>query len=262
MKIPDNLLHLGLTQYEMKAYLALIGRYPVNGSQLSRRSGVPRARIYDVLLSLKNKGIVVETGNGQYAPLPPQEFIKRIRDQFEISITSLENRLQSALEPILDDYVWTIRGYENVIAKAQGMIGSARQEVYIRVFPDEAHRLKQELSAAEKRGARVKYISMGKPSADFQYCVIHPESEKLEVQLGGRSFDLVVDKTEILVGMFEKDLEDRSPINWAKNHWFVIATRDSLRHDFFHYFLHKIHEKKEKLSPKEQKLYRLIANDY
>lgn len=54
MEFPPNFLQLGLSQYEITAYLSLVGRHPVNGSQLSRFSGIPRARIYDVLRSLKD----------------------------------------------------------------------------------------------------------------------------------------------------------------------------------------------------------------
>ncbi|MCP4687993.1 MAG: hypothetical protein GY859_08080 [Desulfobacterales bacterium] len=70
-----------------------------------------------------------------------------------------------------------------------------------------------------------------------------------------------MDKQEILVGLFEKDREDDSPINWAKNHWFVVAARDSLRHDFFHYFLHKTYDLGETLTGREAAIYELIKAD-
>jgi hypothetical protein len=71
----------------------------------------------------------------------------------------------------------------------------------------------------------------------------------------------VRDKVEILVGMFERGREDASPINWAKNHWFVMAIREGIRHDFFHYFMHKTYDLGQKLSEAEKELYELIKND-
>ena len=53
---------------------------------------------------------------------------------------------------------------------------------------------------------------------------------------------------ELLVGLFEKGKEDHSPISWAKNNWFVTTIREFVRHDFFHYFLYKIQDRKEELS--------------
>ena len=262
MKIPESLLNLGFSQYEITAYLSLIGHHPTNGSQLSRLSGIPRARIYDVLTTLRNKGFVVELGDGLYAPLPPEELLKRLRHTFESDIGDLEEFINSATAPPSYEYVWSIRGYDAVMSKAREMISSAKSEIYVRLFPTEGRHLDKALHDAEDRGVSVKYISMGPPPSEFQLQVVHPESAAVEKNLGGRTFDIVVEKEQILVGMFDTGAEDRSMINWAKNHWFVVATRDSLRHDFFHYFLYKILEQKQRLTAKEKSLYDVIARDY
>lgn len=261
MKIPARLLDLGLTQYEITAYLALLGRNPLNGSRLSRKSGIPRARIYDVLDSLSAKGLVIDLGGGRYVPLPPEELIKRLRNSFESSLGLLEEKIKEASLDASHELVWTIRGREEVLAKARDMIGSAGAEIYTRLFPQEGAALAQDLTRAESAGIQVKYIAMGPPEGSFEFQVIHPGATTIEKSLGGRTFDLVVDREEILVGMFENGREDESPINWARNHWFVTATRDSLRHDFFHYFLHKLHQEKKPLSAREQRLYEIISND-
>ena len=86
MKSSEPLLNLGFSKYEITAYLTLVTNHPVNGSQLSRMSAIPRAKIYDVLRSLKGKGAVTEVGEGLYAPLPPEELFSRIRHNFETSI--------------------------------------------------------------------------------------------------------------------------------------------------------------------------------
>jgi hypothetical protein len=55
--IADDLVGLGLTQYEAKAYVALVRRDSSTAAQVSRLAGVPRQRIYDVLSSLAEKGL-------------------------------------------------------------------------------------------------------------------------------------------------------------------------------------------------------------
>lgn len=262
MKISDSLLNLGLTQYEITAYLGLVGKHPVNGSQLSRKTGIPRARIYDVLHSLRDKGLVVDLDGGQYAPLPPKELIKRLRSAFETDISNLEDRIKKSAAPESYEYVWTIRGYEEVMAKARAMIEAAETEVFVRLFPREGRMLSDELNRAAARGVQIKYISMGGRQPEFDIMVVHPDAESMEDKLGGRSFDLVADRQELLVGLFESGNENDSPINWAKNHWFVVAARDSLRHDFFHYFLYKTYDLKEELTEKEKEIYEMISGDY
>ena len=254
-----NLFNFKLTQYETRAYLALLGNSPVNGSQLSRHSGIPRARIYDVLSSLKTKGMAVEVTNGMYAPLPTEEVLKRFRSRFEVEISVLEKKFQQAAVKAHYDYVWNIHGYDEILSKAKDMISAAQSEIYVRLFPAEAHQLDADLNKACKRDVQVKYISMGVPESIFDLQVIHPGVDKIERELNGRTFDIVADRKEALVGLFENDNEPST--SWAKNHWFVIAARDSLRHDFFHYFLHKIYDLGEKLSPREAEIYEIIKKD-
>ncbi len=61
MKAQDSLIkylnELGLSVYEAKAYLALLERSSLNTADVSKISGVPRGRIYDVLDTLVKKGI-------------------------------------------------------------------------------------------------------------------------------------------------------------------------------------------------------------
>jgi len=55
-----KLIALGLTSYEAKVYLAMMGRNSHTASEISGFSGVPRQRVYDVLNSLHLKGLCVE----------------------------------------------------------------------------------------------------------------------------------------------------------------------------------------------------------
>ena len=52
----NELTQLGLTTYEARAYVALLGRDSFTAAQVSRQAGLPRQRIYDVLGSLVEKG--------------------------------------------------------------------------------------------------------------------------------------------------------------------------------------------------------------
>jgi hypothetical protein len=102
---------------------------------------------------------------------------------------------------------------------------------------------------------------MGETPLVYDIQVIHPDSDGVEEKIGGESFDIVADKSEALVGIFEKGKEDLSPIIWTRNRWFVIANRDSLRHDFYHYFLDKIYEDKESLTDRDKTIYEFIKRD-
>jgi HTH-type transcriptional regulator, sugar sensing transcriptional regulator len=53
----SQLVRLGLTSYEARAYVALTGRDSFTAAQVARLAGLPRQRIYDVLGSLVQKGL-------------------------------------------------------------------------------------------------------------------------------------------------------------------------------------------------------------
>jgi HTH-type transcriptional regulator, sugar sensing transcriptional regulator len=102
---------------------------------------------------------------------------------------------------------------------------------------------------------------MGEIPIRFDVQVVHPDHENLKQTIGGRSFDIIADKKESLVGIFETGNEDLSPINWTRNKWFIIANSDSLRHDFYHYFLKKILDRNSELIKKEKLIYKIIKKD-
>lgn len=258
-------LKLGLSDYALNAYIALAANHPVNGSQLSRQSGIPRARIYDVLETLIAKGFVIESGKGMYVPIPAEEFIRRLRLEFETLLASLEKKIKQAHQKPQMDVIWTIKGHAAAMGKAQEMIDRAQKEIYIRLSPEEGRYLDSKLLEAESRGVQVKYISMKPMPRVFKYQIIHPCPEPGSFQDPGdhapRFFDIVTDKEEILCGMFLEGDDEGSVINWGQNIRFVLSGRDSLRHDFFHYFLHKIQNEQKELTPEEKALYEFIQND-
>ncbi len=261
MESHSNLKELGFSQYEAACYMSLVGHHPVNGSQLSKVSGIARSRIYDVLRSLIAKGFVIEVGSGQYAPLPADELIRRLKRGFDCNISAFEEQISKASQKNELEFVWTIIGYDNVMEKAIEMIKQARVEIYVRLFPKADRHLDKYLTAADKRGVKIRYIAMGKMPKKFDVQVIHPDHEHLQETIGGRSIEVISDKKEALVGIFETGNEEISPINWTRNKWFIVANRDSLRHDFYHTFLEKMLDRQQELTTEEKRIYAIIKED-
>ncbi len=257
----SKLLEFGFTQYEAACYLALVAGHPSNGSRLSKASGVARSRIYDVLRNLTRKGFVFEVEPGQYVPLPPNELKKRIQSRFETNLSILESQFETFSSKSDYEYLLTLQGYDSVMEKARDIIINAQQELYVRLFPETGHELKKHLEDASARGVGIRYITMGDIPLSFDCQIIHPGSDGIREKIGGESIDIIADKKEALVGIFEEGRSNSSPIIWTRNKWFVIGNRDSLRHDFYHYFLDKVYDRNEPLSKREQQIYSFIKAD-
>jgi len=59
------LQQLGFSEYEARAYLALLQRNPLNGYELAKVSGLPRANVYAVLQKLEDRGFEMKIRHGQ-----------------------------------------------------------------------------------------------------------------------------------------------------------------------------------------------------
>ncbi len=261
MDVATILRDFAFSKYESSCYLALLAKHPANGSQLSKLSGIARSRIYDVVRSLVTKKVAFEIEKGLYVPLPFEELKKRLRGQFESNLKILDDQLNAMIDQSSFEYLLTLKGVEEVLAKATDIIDASKQELYLRLFPYTWERLSGHIEQAIDRGVGVRFISMGPVGRHYDIQIIHPDAEHLEDQLGGESIDIIADKNEALAGIFETDHVHRSPFIWTRNHWFVIANRDSLRHDFYHYFLDKLYEKGEPFSTRDKQIYAFIKAD-
>ncbi len=261
MDLSAILRDFAFSKYESTCYLTLLANHPANGSQLSKLSGIARSRIYDVLRGLVAKKLVFEIEKGLYVPLPLEELKKRLRGQFESNLKSLDDQLEAMGQQSSFEYLFTLNGEAEVLAKAKDIIDSAKQELYIRLFPDTWRHLHPNIDAAIRRGVGIRFIAMGPMDLTYEIQVSHPNVENLQDKLGGESIDIIADRSEAIAGIFQTGNTDHSPFIWTRNHWFVIANRDSLRHDFYHYFLDKIYEQGEALNDQDKRIYDFIKSD-
>ncbi|MFI7425886.1 TrmB family transcriptional regulator [Micromonospora sp. NPDC049836] len=139
----DALIGLGLTQYAARAYLALVTRERYTAAELARASGVPRQRIYDVLNSLSERGLVrVRPGPVvRYAAVDPEAAVNRMmavhRSAYERrertgaelvdQLTPLWTRGRAEDDPL--DYVEVIRDRELLAERFAELQAGARHQL-------------------------------------------------------------------------------------------------------------------------------------
>ncbi|MGH2358674.1 MAG: TrmB family transcriptional regulator [Candidatus Limnocylindria bacterium] len=102
----QQLTRLGLTQYEAKAYVGLIGRDSFTAAQVSRYTGLPRQRIYDVLSSLIEKGLASSRPGSvvKYAAVSPELAIERLLAAHRSQLEDLERESSAAIERLAPLY--------------------------------------------------------------------------------------------------------------------------------------------------------------
>lgn len=89
---------LKLSNYEINVYITLLNSKSLTAREISRKSGVPRGRIYDVLEDLRRKGIIeiADSRPKIYTPLTPNivlnNLISHIEEQNQNNIMNLYNQ--------------------------------------------------------------------------------------------------------------------------------------------------------------------------
>jgi sugar-specific transcriptional regulator TrmB len=134
------LRELGLTQYETRAYLALVDKGVLTASQISEYAEVPYSKIYEVLASLERKGWVkAERGRpSKYYPKSPSEALEAAKLRLEEMTKSWEQAILSELQPLYEKRgirekpdIWILRGEFSILAKLKETLDKARKEVMI-----------------------------------------------------------------------------------------------------------------------------------
>jgi HTH-type transcriptional regulator, sugar sensing transcriptional regulator len=150
------LQQLGFSEYEARAYLALLQRNPLNGYELAKVSGLPRANIYAVLQKLEERGAVVrlDMPNGsRYAPVAPTELTQRIASRFQDALSATQQALDDLATPADTEYVWSIQGYTALLDHAHVLIDATQERLLVANGRQEAAALAEPLARAEARGA-------------------------------------------------------------------------------------------------------------
>src|SRR6185369_10618809 len=109
----DQLQQLGFSEYETKAYTALLQQHPLNGYALAKRSGVPRANIYAVLQKLEERGAVIPVTVAEgvvYSPIAPDDLINRLGNHLDQVLTLAQRELKAFATPIEQTYVQNVQG--------------------------------------------------------------------------------------------------------------------------------------------------------
>ena len=105
--VVKKLQRIGLTEYEAKAYLALLNAHLNTATKISDRSGVPRTRIYSVLESLGQKGwIRIYSGVPLlFKAVDPREVFEIIKEDYTQFLESLKTTLKEEVNDVKEKFV-------------------------------------------------------------------------------------------------------------------------------------------------------------
>ena len=136
-----QLKELGLTEYEAKAYTALVQNSHVSAYQVSKNSGIPRARIYDILNGLVEKGFVLKEETADqttYSSIPVEMFLQQVQQRWQSNFTSISDQLEKleTKEQETEPKVLMLKGKQTIINYCQTLLKKAETKVILSMWED------------------------------------------------------------------------------------------------------------------------------
>jgi len=168
-----------LTEYEVKAYIALVETGSMPASELSKVASIPYSKIYEIIGNLERKGWV-ESEQGRpskYYPKAPSLALESSRMRVENTLKTSQAEALGELQPLFEKKgaqerpdIWIVRGQNNILDKIRESLERTRNELLVAMpgVPDSilsvASRM---LSTMRDRGVKVSVmlpVSTGKDS--------------------------------------------------------------------------------------------------
>lgn len=252
----EEMKQLGLNQYEAKAYLTLLEEYPVNGYTLSKYSGVPRSRIYEVLEGLIKKQIVFERKNSSgitYYPLEPDLLIKKLKKNYKNIIDYVQKETTNIFTRRKNQFdSKIISGKKNIFEFIKLLIDNTKSRIDISIWEDEYNDIEDSLNLALDRGVKIKGIYFGNNNK-LKDVISHRRLETYLNEKKERYIIIVFDQKEAVTGIISRG-ED-SQVTWTNDFGIIDITEDYIVHDLI------INEYSLSLSPDEQAKYEIAADN-
>lgn len=154
-EILENLKVHGFTEYEAKAYVALVGLGIATAREICEISGVPQGRIYDILKLLAAKGYIgIQEGSPTYykAEDPEMAFSALKRDICQSIDDSVRYLKGLHIETRPESPFWSIHSERGIKNRLRTLIMSATEElIIIALDPDVLEWCIEDLKRARKR---------------------------------------------------------------------------------------------------------------
>ena len=127
----EHLQDLGLTEYQSRGYLAAVRLGSARLSDLAEESGVPRARIYDVIDDLGRLGFVdvrERSGGKEVTAPPPEVVLEQFRKRKVTRLSETIESTVSALERVHDP-AEASTGFVSMVGLRESALRHVRQAI-------------------------------------------------------------------------------------------------------------------------------------
>lgn len=225
------------TEYETKVYTTLLKIGASTGYEISKMSNVPRSKVYNILETLAQKGVVSKS-SGQttlYCALPVDDLILALRKEKEQELNQLEVCLKDSVSCVHEsNEIWNLDGYGVIVSKLKNLIRNANDEFYIQIWMEDLDdELIELLCLAERRISKFVCILFSEKHEYKiglnRYYAHYFEHEKLE-EMRSRWINVVSDGSMFLATVYSKENANAVSTSYGP---MVLLAKEYVKHDAY-----------------------------
>ncbi|GGB58923.1 transcriptional regulator [Lentibacillus populi] len=153
----------GFSQYESKLYEVLVSsEEPMDATNIVNYSGVPKAKVYEVISRMVKKGMVMESISEKkklYSALPLPLAIEKLSAEFKDNINQLKEKTYK--KSFTDDRVWSLKVDSSIRAQSIQLLKKAKESIRISAWKDEFVEYIPFLEEKEQSGIIVEGLVVG-----------------------------------------------------------------------------------------------------
>lgn len=159
-ELVQHLQALGFSQYEARAYCALLQKSPANGHEVAKTAAIPTSKIYETLERLLQKGAVLVQRSEPtlWAPVPHRELVAMLRKRSDSTFAAVEQGLAQLGAEQDTRLTWSLSGQGHVVDSMRRAIDRAQQRLAAAIPTSELTELAAPLRAAIERGVALELL--------------------------------------------------------------------------------------------------------
>lgn len=190
----------GFSQYDSKVYEVLAAsNEPLDASHIVKYSGVPKAKVYEVISRMIEKGMVLNSVSEKkklYTALPLHLVIDKLTKEFEANIDQMKNNSYKKI--VMDDRVWSLKVDSSIQLKCKQLIQEAHHSIQISLWEEELPDYLPLLIENEQSGVKVEVLVVGEMQEEKELSTLYTLSPIKEHHTLEKNRLLIVDEEIIL----------------------------------------------------------------
>jgi HTH-type transcriptional regulator, sugar sensing transcriptional regulator len=153
----------GFSQYESKIYEVLTSsEEPMDATNIVKYSGVPKAKIYEVISRMIEKGMIMDSVSEKkklYVALPLSLAVEKLTTEFQDNIKELT--MNTYKKSFSDDRVWSLKVDSSIKVQSKQLIQQAKKSIRISTWEEDFIEYRPLLEMKEENGIEIEVLVVG-----------------------------------------------------------------------------------------------------